>query len=250
MQIDTILFTHPFETRENRKKFLIGTLLTTASFLFLPLLPLIIGYGARLFRRAMDNCFDLPEWDDWGEMFMDGLRTWGAALVYSAPLVLFILCLSSVWFIFPLLMIFLEESGVSEEIGATLAMGIMIPSMLIMLITIPLSLVTVFPAMVGWARAAHQRSFQAGIQVREVLAILRSNPGDFILAMIILYGAMMLLGMVFNVLAMTIVCLCLMPVILPAITFYGQLLQAALLGVAYRETLAKTAPMDPTLEEE
>ena len=49
--------------------------------------PFVVGYCLRLAKLASQNNCDglMPEWDDWGGLFMDGLRVMGMQLGYSLP---------------------------------------------------------------------------------------------------------------------------------------------------------------------
>ncbi|NIP28946.1 MAG: DUF4013 domain-containing protein, partial [Phycisphaerae bacterium] len=66
----------------------IGGVVTLLS-IFLLGIPaiLLVGYQLAVTRQVMNGKeLPLPEWDDWGKLFMDGLYLIIAILVYTLPL--------------------------------------------------------------------------------------------------------------------------------------------------------------------
>ena len=88
LQSSKDLFTFPFRDPRWKEKFLIGSGLTLAGS-FIPIVPILatLGYSARLARAGADNsdAAQLPEWDDWGDLFIDGLRQFGAFFLLMLP---------------------------------------------------------------------------------------------------------------------------------------------------------------------
>jgi hypothetical protein len=116
------LLKFPFQGSDWRNRFLIGTAVTLAGF-FVPLLPMIFvyGYTVAIMRRAIQGQdLELPTWNDWGKLGLDGLRLAVVSLVYTLP---GIFVLIAGWFLymitsfaFPLLM-----SGASGRGGEGMA---------------------------------------------------------------------------------------------------------------------------------
>ena len=69
------LFAFPFQDPRWQNKFLIGSLVVFAGFI-IPLIPFffVYGYMAQIMRRIIVEKGEpfLPEWDDWGKLFVDG----------------------------------------------------------------------------------------------------------------------------------------------------------------------------------
>lgn len=63
------------------KKVLILGLLFLISFLIIPIF-LVMGYGFRALKASIAGADDLPEFDEWGEMFIDGLKVFVVQFVY------------------------------------------------------------------------------------------------------------------------------------------------------------------------
>ena len=76
-------FTFVAEDPDWLKKVLIGGAFVLASSLLIGI-PFVLGYAARVFKRAAAGRGPtLPEWDDLGGFFGEGLRLFGMGLVYS-----------------------------------------------------------------------------------------------------------------------------------------------------------------------
>ena len=76
-----------FVTEDERwvSKLGIGALIAFFSFLIIPI-PLLWGYMVGVARNVKDGVPDpMPEWDDWGRLYKDGLAIIVAQLVYTLP---------------------------------------------------------------------------------------------------------------------------------------------------------------------
>ena len=68
---------------------LIGGVLGLLSVLVVPIF-LLFGFGVRVLRSVEDGEETPPTFDEWGELFVDGLKAFAIALVYSiVPIVVF-----------------------------------------------------------------------------------------------------------------------------------------------------------------
>jgi hypothetical protein len=68
------------------KKLLIGSLVSLAVFLLIGI-PLLVGYYQRVIQRtARGERYPLPDWDDWGGLFVDGLKAWALVMAHVAIL--------------------------------------------------------------------------------------------------------------------------------------------------------------------
>ena len=198
------ILTFPFKETEDRKNFLIGILVYFASFI-IPILPLIfaMGYIARIMRQVFNGeTPHMPAWDDWESMFKDGLYLFGIRIVYTLPLIIILLPLFfgiAMIFIFPL----------------SLALGIIVPTA---------ELHTI----------AHN-DFAAGFRIREWRTIFRANWSGFVLAYLVSMVAGFVLTFIVQVAMITIVLICVLPFIMPAITFYITLVMYTAFAQAYKD---------------
>ncbi|MFC6973525.1 DUF4013 domain-containing protein [Halomicroarcula sp. GCM10025709] len=73
---------YPRESDDVLKTVLIGGLLLFFSFLLVPLF-VVVGYVLRVLRSVMDGDEELPVFDEWGELAIDGLKASIIGFVYS-----------------------------------------------------------------------------------------------------------------------------------------------------------------------
>lgn len=64
-----------------KKTVLIGGVLSVFGFLFIPLLP-VYGYIIRTVRHRLEGDPQLPVFDEWGELFSDGVKAFIIGFVY------------------------------------------------------------------------------------------------------------------------------------------------------------------------
>jgi hypothetical protein len=75
-------------------KLLVALVVSCFSFLFFPIF-FLIGYAIAITRNVKDGvAHPLPEWEDWGKLFMDGLYVFVAQFVYTLPFLL-IMCVGA-----------------------------------------------------------------------------------------------------------------------------------------------------------
>lgn len=202
-----------FEDPNWVQKILIGSLFTILSF-FLIGTVFVAGYAARLVRRAArGERYPLPEWDDLGGMFSEGLGVLGAYLLHLLPVGL----LMGASFV-PMILF-------SESEGEPPAAAVLLFTMLVILaVVLGIGLMVYFTA--AFTRLALEQRFAAAFEVEENLAFLKRNVSNLVMAIIAF--------MVANFIAQFgIVLLCVG--ILPA-TFWSQCVGAYALGeVAFRD---------------
>jgi hypothetical protein len=84
-------------------KILIAAAILALGILFswMLLIPLILagfllgGYGIEITRRVLQGSTPvLPEWDNWGDLLVDGLKAWVIGLIYALPMIIVSVCLS------------------------------------------------------------------------------------------------------------------------------------------------------------
>lgn len=79
---------YPRESDDAVETIVIGSVLTLFSFLFVPVF-FLLGYYQRILRTSM-NEEQLPVFDDWGELFVDGLKAFAVVFLYLlVPLLVF-----------------------------------------------------------------------------------------------------------------------------------------------------------------
>lgn len=225
------ILTFPFKETESRKNFLIGALVYFASFI-IPIVPLILamGYMARIMRMVFNGePARMPNWDDWESMLKDGLYIFGVRFVYMLPLFAVMI---PFFFGFTFLPLWLESNpGASEEFFLLLfpLMGIF----MLILIPISLALSVIVPA--AESHTIAQSDFAAGFRVREWWPIFRANWGGFLLAFLISMVASFVLTFIVQIAMITIILICVLPFVMPAISFYLILVMYAAFAQAYKD---------------
>ena len=225
------ILTFPFKETEDRKNFLIGTLVYFASFI-VPILPLIIamGYTARIMRQIFNGeAPRMPAWDDWETMLKDGLYLFGVRFVCMLPL----FAVMIPFFLgFSFLPLWLESNrGMSDEV----AMLIFPLIGLFVLVFIPLSLVFSLILPAAESHTIAHNDFAAGFRIREWWPIFRANWGGFVLAYLISMVASFVLMFIVQIAMITIVLICVLPLIMPAISMYISLVMYAAFAQAYKD---------------
>ncbi len=176
------------------KKIAIGGVLTLVNFI--PIIPMMLMFGYQI--RVAQNVIrgddhPLPEWKDWGQLFIDGAIVWVAIFLYALPAILLTVCAS--------LFIVVGAGGSNGNEGSTAALGggFIVGCLAILFI---LALLLIVPAV--FIQYARTGEFGPLFSVREVLGIARDNIGDIILVMVAFIVASLLLAVVSTLLMVTI----------------------------------------------
>jgi hypothetical protein len=247
------VFRFPFQDRDWAVKLLIGSALAFASFIvpIIPGLPLM-GYFARLIRAGArnDDPTRLPEWDEWGELFVDGLRMFGVMLLGLLPGLLVMT--------FGFVMYF---GSVFSLIASDGRMGRGDPgpgfflAMMTMFITIGLSTLLLMAAGLylppALAHVAVKRRFSAFFEVGAWWAVLRANLLGYLVILLIFGSLYFLVTIVTQVLYLTLIFCVLIPFVLLPLSMYMAVVLYRLIGQAYGEVRPPERmpeePVDPEL---
>lgn len=237
MKIDWQLLRFPFDDPRWQNKALIGGLLGIGSILLFPIslvlaLPLS-GYSLRLMRQVIQgNEPAMPEWDDWGELFTNGIKAWVVGFVYFLPMMIVLCCFYGSF----LALIPLMAVADSPRMALAFAGGMVVFYALmfaLMAILFSVTIITTYFASVALTRLAATGSLNSAFQLGEVIRLGRKGFPNYLLAFIGLYGTFSILYLLVMAITYTIVLSCLAPVLMGALMFYGTVLSGALLGKAY-----------------
>ena len=233
------VFTFPFKDAESRKYFLIGCGVALAGFI-IPIVPylVLLGYAARIAKQIFNG--ETPHmiaWDDWADMLKDGARMFGVRMVYSLPIFILVIPLMLAGMGMPIIMANVNSSEV-ESVMVIFSLLMFAGMCLIIPISLPLA--AIIPA--AEMHAIDKAEFAAGFRFREWWPIFRVNLGGFIAAFAIYYIASMLLGIAFQIIMATIILMCLLPILVPALTLYLVLIMYVTIAQAYKVGKEKLTP--------
>ena len=177
----------------------------------------VYGYAMRVLRLVATEGTDLPlpEWDSLGELFVEGFRGFAVFFVWYLPVIGFSICVS-----FALGGFDAEESGNGFFANC---------------LTLPFQLLIGFVVPAAVARATVERRFGAGLEVAEVIRLVRERAGDYLLLVV--------MGIVASIVAsLGLIAFCIG--ILVTI-FYAVLFQAHLYGQAYYRARGGAVQIQP-----
>jgi hypothetical protein len=166
-------FTFTFEDPRWVQKVLLGGLFALAS-IFIVGAFFMYGYLARLARNVIAGVqHPLPEWDDLGEFFTEGLRIFCVAIVYMLPLIGLVLV-----FIVPSIVAQNADSEFLRNIGGGMAACVWC-----LIFPLGLALALWLPAALLFT-AVEQR-FGAGFEFGQIAAFIKANIGNYLLAFVV-----------------------------------------------------------------
>lgn len=160
------------------KKILIGGIL-----LIIPIINFIIGgYYIKTLRGSIEGKPGLPEWDDWGDLFIKGLMVAIIGFIYM---------------LIPLIVLFVSIGGavtaaissgdfsaasISAIVGGSIFSVVL---MLIVCLVLPMAL----------SIYAKEDSIGAAFRIGEILSRIKSVPGDYIISIIVLYALLFIVNL-------------------------------------------------------
>lgn len=165
----------------------IGAALAFFSFLIIPAF-FLTGYMVNIAQNVMAGKErPLPEWEERGKLFMDGLNLFVAMLVYTLPFWLLTCCV---------VFTTVGTSGLSEvsedAVGALLSGSFLLACCVFFILII----VLMFLAPAVTIHYARERSLGACFQFGKVIEIARDNIGDIVLTVVVSFGISMVLSLV------------------------------------------------------
>jgi hypothetical protein len=173
------------------RKLGIGAVVMLLSFLLVPI-PLLTGYLVAVTRNVMNGVQrPLPEWDDLGGLFRDGLAVLIPQLVYTLPFWL-LACIA--------FFATIGLSGLSDVSEDMAAAGFLATFGLIgcLGVIVFIALMFISPAIV--IQYVRTNEMAATFRFGELIGIVRNNIGDILIALLATFGASLVLSLVAGVL--------------------------------------------------
>lgn len=173
-------FTFVTEDPDWIKKILIGGVFTLACAVLVGV-PFVLGYFSRTLRNVVaGEERPMPEWDDLGGIFNEGLRLTAVYLIYVLAIGA-IMAVPLGVMILPLVAYSGGHGDVSDALGVLGGLGVVGFYGLAMLVYL---LLTIFlPA--ALARSALRGTVADGFAWREILGFIRANMGNYLITLVI-----------------------------------------------------------------
>ncbi len=212
-------FTFVTEDPEWVKKVLIGGAFTLACALLVGV-PFVLGYFSRTLRNVVQGePRPMPDWDDLGGLFSEGLRLTAVYLLYALGIVAVLGGLGCV-LVLPAMALSGRGADPSEALGLLGGLGIVALYGLAMVVSLVLAVY--LPA--ALARTALRGTVADGFAWREVLGFIRANLGNYLLTLVIY-----LLASFVSQFGILLCCVGVFPA-----AFWGYLVLASALGQTVR----------------
>jgi hypothetical protein len=173
-------FTFVTEDPEWVKKILVGGAFMLACVLLVGV-PFVLGYFSRTLRNVVaGEARPMPEWDDLGGIFNEGLRLTAVYLLYTLG-ILAVLALIGAAVLLPVVALSGAGDRASDVLGLLGGLGLLAAYGFLMLAS--LALAVYLPA--ALARSALRGTVGDGFAWREILAFITANLGNYFLALVI-----------------------------------------------------------------
>ena len=147
------------------------------------------GYMAELMRRVRDNDpTPLPDWDEFGKYFSDGLKLFVGFLIYSLPAIL-VMC---VFFAISIGFVSTADSGNlnSDTVGGVMTVAMIgLQCIYFFLLLIPAVLA---PAI--FARFAEEGTIGSMIRFGDVLGFVKQNVGSYVVVLAVSFAVMAIIA--------------------------------------------------------
>lgn len=235
----------PFRDPQWAKKLGIGVLLGMGNMI-VPLLPALIlsGYCYKIMRRVIVEGGEpyLPEWEDWSTLLSDGLKFWGAGILYSLP-VLVLACVSMAIFMIPgiaLPILVDTNTGLPKDSGLLLLAPFLIGGGMMCLAS-PLGLVLSLFQSPALGHLAAKGEFSAAFRIREIWPILKAGIGAYLIVLVASLLISFIFTAVMQVVILTLILAILYPILFGLAIFLVMLYNCTFQALAYREALRRLA---------
>ena len=175
-------FQYVFEDPDWVQKILIGGLFYLAGFLIIGWF-FIFGYVARTARNVIAGVErPLPEWQELGEFFNEGLRLFGVMLVYILPIIVLVFAI-----MIPAGLLGAIDNEGLNALGGTFAGCISC-------LFVPLSLLVTFFLPASLLFAAVEQRFGAAFEFGRIWPFIKQNIGNYLLAIVVYLIARFIAG--------------------------------------------------------
>lgn len=210
---------YPTEGEKWMRTILIGGILSLLGFLLIPLL-FVYGYLVRVIRESREGTQDPPSFEDWGDLFVEGLQVFVIGLVYMLiPLIVAAVTIGGA------ILAILTGTDLGMAVGAG---GLIFGPLLTMLLTLVFGYVAV-AAIVNFAL---EETFGAAfdLQTLKSAVLHRDYAVAWILSVVVLVAGAVLGGVISEIPWIG-------PIIAAFVGFYAAMVAAVLWGDAFSDAV-------------
>jgi hypothetical protein len=201
---------------------LIGGVLLVFFFLLIPVFA-FNGYLLRVIGTTVEGESEPPAWNDWGELIIDGIKFSIVGLVYSiVPIVA----------IFGIGGVLLGLGGAAGDSGGGIIAGF---GLITMLLLIPVLFLVYYIVPAALANMAVEGSLGAAFDFSLLKNVVLTS--DYFIAVLMPIVVGIITNIVSNILAITVIGL----VLVPFVTYYGQVAVFRMFGTAFASQTNKNA---------
>jgi hypothetical protein len=239
----------PFRGEKWGVKVLIGSALYFANFI-IPIVPAIplFGYFGRIMKRIIvqDEDPELPEWNDWGALFLDGIKLFGALLIYLLPALILTIGGYVLFMVLDFSLVFSSTTYTQYSsnpfpmsiIGSAIGMFGGLAVAMLGMVLIYVTLVFVPPAL---GNMIAKDDFGAAFHFKEWWPVFKANLSGYVVALAIALGLFTLMYILALFLYATVILCFLLPFAFCFIFFVFGTVSFSLYAIAYRDGTRKLA---------
>ncbi len=229
-------FTFVMEDPDWVKKVAIGGLLGIAMFVliitvigWIPIALILLGYVVQLCRNVIaGNARPLPEWDNWGERLVDGLKAFLVSFVYSLPAAII-----SGAFQLPSIMASISNSATNSTPNSGVMAAVSGIGLVGSCVSWLVSILTALILPIAMGRYAATSDIGAAFQFSAIVNTFRQNASTYVvIALLTAFALPLIAG-----LGLIVVCIG-----VAFTAFYTQLVTYHLYGQAHRQAEGLNQP--------
>lgn len=233
-------FQFPFQSRDGANRLLVGAALSLGGVI-IPILPtlLVYGYVVRVLRQAASGVeAAMPEWNDWGRLLADGLKSTLIVLLYLAPGIVVMATGYLVYFVASFGgLAFLEGTSPGAELPASYLL-LLFGSVAVLVVSLfvggALWLAGLLPLPAALAHFAAEDRFAAAFDVPAWWRLINADRWGYLLGWVVTLGLVGVMNTIFTLLYLTIILCLLAGYVLAPLGFYLLLVAAVIFGQVYR----------------
>lgn len=157
-----------------------------------------LGYLTDIMRNVSDDIArPLPDWSDFGDKFLKGLKLVGAAIIYTLPGLLLLGI--------PLVAVIIAgipaDADLQEAIAATFAgVGIVLGCCIAIYFLV---FAFLFPAIN--LHFARRNTFGSCFQIKDIMQLVFNNFGEYLVALLVSWGVMFIVSLAVSILGIMLV---------------------------------------------